>query len=143
MDAIAPEIETYPPAARQRLMVRRPALGENVIWLHPGEPVFDALADAIRDDFGSQALRGGVFVDPHAKEASLFHLATLTVQRRGPSAEDVLEHLLVGLRQDPDGSIQECPVEYLMLLRGAADVKPGAYPAGRECLRLCAKRAPG
>jgi hypothetical protein len=136
MDSIAPEIETYPSEARQRLMVRRPAFGEEAIWLHPGEPVFDAISGELLERFGSAALRGAAFVDPHAKEASLFHIATIMVLRRGPTGEDVLEHRLVGLRQESDGSIQECPVEWLLLLRGARDVKPGAYPAGRECLRL-------
>jgi hypothetical protein len=136
MDPIAPEIETYPSEVRQRLLVRRPALGEEAIWLHPGEPVFDAISGELRERFGSDALRGAAFVDPHAKEASLFHIATVTVVRRGPTAEDVLEHRLIGLRQEPNGLIQECPVEWLLLLRGAPGVKPGAYPAGRECLRL-------
>jgi superfamily II DNA/RNA helicase/transcriptional regulator with XRE-family HTH domain len=141
MDVIAPEIETYPPEARQRLLVRRPALGEEAIWLHPGEPVFDAISGELLERFGFDALRGAAFVDPHAKEASLFHIATITVLRRGPTTEDVLEHRLVGLRQEPNGSIQECPVEWLLLLRGAQGVKPGAYPAGRECLRLLREAA--
>jgi hypothetical protein len=136
MDAIAPEIEMYPSVARQLLMVRRPAFGEAAIWLHPGEPVFDALSGEVQDHFGPDALRGAAFVDPHATEASLFHMATLTVLRRGASGEDVLEHRLVGLRQEADGTIRECPVEWLLLLRGVAGVKPGAYPVGRECLRL-------
>ncbi len=136
MDAIAPEIETYSSAARQRLMVRRPGYGEEAIWLHPGEPVFDALSGEVQECFGPDALRGAAFVDPHAKEASLFHMATLTILRRGPNGEDVLEHRLVGLRQEAEGAIQECPVEWLLLLRAATEVKPGAYPVGRECLRL-------
>ena len=136
MDSIAPEIETYPAEARQRLMVSRPALGEDAIWLHPGEPVFDAISSDVQDRFGPDALRGGAFVDPHAKEASLFHVATVAVLRRGPTGDDTLEHRLVGLRQGADGEIHECPVEWLLLLRGAEQVKPGAYPVGRECLRL-------
>src|SRR5437762_13981257 len=82
MDAIATEIEIYPAAARQHLMVRRPAFGEDAIWLHPGEPVFDAISGEIQERFGPDALRGAAFVDPHAKEASLFHMATLTILRR-------------------------------------------------------------
>jgi superfamily II DNA or RNA helicase len=136
MDSIAPEIETYPTEARQRLMVRRPALGEDAIWLHPGEPVFDAISGDVQEQFGSEALRGSVFVDPHAKEASLFHMATMNIVRRSPTGDDMLEHRLVGLRQDASGEIQECPVEWLLLLRGARSVKPGAYAVGRECLRL-------
>ena len=136
MDAIAPEIEIYPAVARQRIMVRRPGFGEEAIWLHPGEPVFDAISGEIQERFGPEALRGAAFVDPHAKAASLFHMATITVVRRAPTGDDLLEHRLVGLRQEADGTIQECPVEWLLLLRGTTEVKPGAHPVGRECLRL-------
>lgn len=136
MDSIAPEIETYPLEARQRLMVSRPGLGEEAIWLHPGEPVFDAISGDVLDRFGLEALRGAAFVDPHAKEASLFHVASVTVLRRSPTGNDILEHRLVGLRQEANGEVQEWPVEWLLLLRGAQNVMPGAYPIGRECLRL-------
>lgn len=136
LDAIAAEIETYKAEARDCLMVRRPDPGQEAIWLHPGEPVFDALSREILDLFALDAMRGAIFVDPHAAEASLFHLATVSVVRRGPMGEDVLEHRLVGLKQDAGGAIEECPVEWLLLLRGAEGVKPGAYAAGRECLRL-------
>jgi superfamily II DNA or RNA helicase len=136
MDSIAPEIETYPAVARDRLMVSRPGPGEDAIWLHPGEPVFDAISGDVQDRFGPEALRGATFVDPHAKEASLFHVSAVTALRRGPSGDDVLEHRLVGLRQESDGKIEQCPVEWLLLLRGAQNVMPGAYPVGRECLKL-------
>jgi superfamily II DNA or RNA helicase len=136
MDAIAAEMETYPLAARKTLTVRRPTLGEDIIWLHPGEPVFDALAGAIQHDFGSQALRGGVFIDPHAHEAHLFHLASVSVERHTETATDTLDCRLIGVRQFSDGTVEECPVEYLMLLRGMRDARPGAYPAGRDCVRL-------
>jgi hypothetical protein len=81
-------------------------------------------------------LRGGVFVDPHAHEANLFHLASLSIERRTGTVADALDHRLVGLRQFSDGAVEECPVEYLMLLRGMRGAMPGAYPAGRECVRL-------
>ena len=61
MDHIAPEIETYPIEARQRLMVQRPSVGQAAVWLHPGEPVFDALARGVLETFGSEAMRGGIY----------------------------------------------------------------------------------
>lgn len=101
MDSIAPEIETYPVEARDRLMVHRPPLGQPAIWLHPGEPVFDALSGEVRDVFGPAALRGAAFVDPHASDASLFHVATVRVLRGSGVAEDVLEHRLIGFGSQP------------------------------------------
>ena len=135
LDPLAFEIEAYRPEARRRLTVRRPSSGEAAIWLHPGEPVFDALAGEVGRRFADDALAGAVFVDPHADEAFLFHLAQVTVVRRG-RGEDLLEHRLVGLRQRADGFVEECPVEHLLLLRGTRSGLPGAYAAGRAAVNL-------
>jgi superfamily II DNA or RNA helicase len=136
MDSIAPEIETYPAEARENLMVHRPALGQSAIWLHPGEPVFDAISGDVQETFGPSALRGSVFVDPHAVEATLFHVAVVSVVRRHGGAGDIIEQRLLGFRQTAGGIIEVCPVEWLLLLRGHKGVLPGAYPVGRDCLRL-------
>ena len=139
-DGLLPALETYAQPARSRLTVYKPESREQVSWLHPGEPVFDSISASILGRFGDRALRGAVFVDPHASEAYLFHLATVTVTQRGPgrdSSEDVaqprpLESRLVGLRQSSDGSVEESPVERLLLLRGAENFAPSRVPlAGR------------
>ena len=39
--------------------------GERCIWLHPGEPVFDALCSTVIDTFSHHARRGAIFIDPH------------------------------------------------------------------------------
>ena len=136
MDSIAPEIETYTTEARAKLMVHRPSVGEPAIWLHPGEPVFDAMSGDVQETFGRSALRGAAFVDPHALEASLFHIAVVSVVRRHGDAEDIVEQRLLGFRQSAGGVVEICPVEWLLLLRGHKGVLPGAYPVGRDCLRL-------
>ncbi len=35
--------------------------------MHPGEMVFDTLCDHICKHYGSDALKGGIFLDPMAK----------------------------------------------------------------------------
>lgn len=135
LDPLAAKIEGYSPEARSRLTVRRPAADQASIWLHPGEPVFDALIGEVDRRFAGDALAGAVFVDPHAEEAALFHLAQVSVVRR-TQTEDLLEHRLVGLRQRADGHVEECPVEHLLLLRGTRNAAPGAYPAGRAATSL-------
>ena len=139
-DTLLPALETYAQPARSRLTVYKPENREQVSWLHPGEPVFDSISASILGRFGDHALRGAVFVDPYAAEPYLFHLAVVTViQSAAASAGSAhagagrpLESRLIGLRQSSDGSVEESPVERLLLLRGAEEFAPSRVPlAGR------------
>ena len=186
LDALLPALEAYPAPARERLCVRR--LGPDsethvpAVWLHPGEPVFDALSERILRDCAGHALRGGIFVDPRAEAPYFFHLALVTIEREfgeptavvdrhsavqpasesdasklravagvtavteAPASEpcrrEVVERRLLGLRQDGTGSdTVECPVEQVLLLRGAPDVAPGAVPLASRALGMRAEAA--
>jgi superfamily II DNA or RNA helicase/transcriptional regulator with XRE-family HTH domain len=127
LDRLWPVLETYPDHQRGCLTVNRPPTGSDCIFLHPGEPVFDTLRDQVCDRFAADALRGAVFVDPTATEPYLFHLASVSVMRQPdehiPSLarDEVMECRLVGIRQ-PVGrdSLEECPMEQLLLLRGGS-----------------------
>ena len=58
-------------------------------------------------------------------------------RRRDQDANpEVVESRLVGLRQDGDGGIEPCPLEHLLLLRGARGVAPGGVPLARIAARL-------
>ncbi|MDE0447657.1 MAG: helicase-related protein [Spirochaetaceae bacterium] len=151
-DALLPALETYAQPAPSRLTVYKPENREQISWLHPGEPVFDSISASILGRFGDHALRGAVFVDPYAAEPYLFHLAVVTVIRRGAvidgsehaPADRMLESRLIGLRQSSDGTVEESPVERLLLLRGAEDFAPSRVPlAGRarEMIRAAADHA--
>jgi len=144
MDALFPALEMYPIAARTRLSVYRQTDEANAIWLHPGEQVFDAIAERICTRFDRDARRGGIFVDPTATSPYLFHMATISVERHvnedtpaqliPASSTDrsrklpILEARLLGIRQFGDGRTEECAVEHLMLLEGARHVAPGSVP---------------
>ena len=137
LDALLPAFEDYPPPARGRLCVRRPEADEPCVWLHPGEPVFDALMDQVMRRHARDAARGAIFTDPKAEAPYLFHLGLASVAERGDrppgdtaeAAEPrLLERRLFGLRQDADGALSESPVEHLLLLHGAPEVAPGAVP---------------
>ena len=119
----------------------KPESREEAIWLHPGEPVFDSLSAAVRERLGAEGLRGAVFSDPYASDAYLFHIARVSVQQHPPGdgragdgrgepegAPQLVESRLVGLRQTSDGAVEECPVEHLLLLRGAGGIAPGGVP---------------
>jgi len=80
LDGLLPVLADYPAEARKRFCVRRAESGVDCIWLHPGEPVFDALAAQVIDRFGYDAMRGGIFVDPKADAPYLFHLAIASAE---------------------------------------------------------------
>ncbi len=132
-DALLPALEVYSEEARERLTVYKPTDHESAVWMHPGEPVFDALSGAILSRFGRDGLKGAVFIDPYAAEAYLFHIALISVEQHsqgnaGPTAPQPLESRLIGLRQLSNGTVEECPVEHLLLLRGAHGFAPSRVP---------------
>ena len=180
LDPVLDAMEIYPAGSHGRFTVYRPADREDVIWLHPGEPVFDRFCAALLSRHEDEARRGAFFVDPHATAPYLFHLARVAVVRRpaagvaadrdpghrdgrtdgapqphetienrliGPRHDDdptggasspsrTIESRLIGLRQDANGAVEPCPLEHLLLLRGAADVAPGSVPLARVAGRL-------
>ena len=140
MDAVLGALEAYPEEMQGRFTVSRPQEAGTAIWLHPGEPVFDRLCTALLSRYGNEALRGAIFIDPQADSPYLFHLAHVSVVKHGADREsahsEVVESRLVGLRQDSAGAIKPCPVERLLLLRGAPHVKPGSVPLARQARRL-------
>ena len=85
LDELLPALEGYPPVERERLRVHRPGSDAEAnapcVWLHPGEPVFDALSERILRTHARDALRGSIFIDPRAVTPYLFHLAQVTVER--------------------------------------------------------------
>ncbi len=58
------------------------------IWLHPGEPVFEALSHRTLTAFGRDARRGAIFTDPRADAPYFFHLAVVSVEREPESGPD-------------------------------------------------------
>ena len=152
LDPLLPALDGYPEEARDRLCVWRPKVagatagGSSVpavasapaVWLHPGEPVFDALAAQVLDAFGRDALRGAVFADRRADAPYLLHLALATVQEEpepgagAAGVPQVLERQLLALRDGGDTGPTEHPVERFLVLSGT-DVAPGQVPlAGRS-----------
>jgi len=131
-DALGPVLEEYPAAQRRRLTVHRPSDSGEVVFLHPGERVFERFRALVLGQLGREARRGAVFVDPGAANPYLLHVARVTLLRRADPAfpelarEEVLERRLVVLRQN--AGIEECPPEHLLLLRGG-DGLPGTASA--------------
>ena len=147
LDPLLPTLETYSVAARDHLTVYRQGEDTESIWMHPGEPFYDQMSAAVLDRFSSDALRGAVFADPYTREAYLFHIAQVTVcqswTEQGTEASEndgdysrPHDFRLVGLRQTRDGSVEECPVEHLLLLKGVKGFALGSEPLAALAGRL-------
>ena len=123
LDPLLDVLEQYPQSVRDRFSVSRPR-GDDAIWLHPGEPVFDRIRASAAERLSPDGRRGAVFVDPTVRQPYLFHMAVISIVRTAdPELPDlarteVLERRLVCIRQAPDGEIAACPVEHLLLLKG-------------------------
>ncbi len=120
----------------------RPARGENgAVWVHPGEPVFEQMRFLVERDAATHARRGAVVVDPSSSSSYLLHLARVTVVRRAdPSLpalarDEVLEQLLVAVRQHEDGTLAARPIEEFLLL----EPKPGGLPLDAQRLAVSAQ----
>ncbi len=139
LDPLLPALELYSPSARERLTVYRENHGSDNVWIHPGEALFDRISASVLGRFGRDGLKGAVFVDPYATEPYLFHIAQVSVAqsegiwsvetgvRNNPKTR-LRDSRLVGFSQTRDGSVEECPVEHLLLLRGVKHFAPGAEP---------------
>jgi len=132
MDPLLNVLELYPEESRDNFSVARPAERKDVIWLHPGEPVFERFRALATERLADIGTRGAVFVDPSAAKPYLFHMALLSVVRRADpdlrdlAQEEVLECRLVGLRQQEGAEICVCPVEHLLLLKGGQGLPASA-----------------
>ncbi len=148
LDALLPALAAYDAEVRDKLRVYRPSQGDAAacIWLHPGEPVFDALADRVIERFGADALRGSIFIDPRASEPYLCHLAIASLRLEAEaattaSAASLLERRLIAVRHNAEGEPIMCPVEPLLLLHSAPDVPPGAVPLAARAVGMTADAA--
>ena len=149
LDPLLPALESYPAEVRARLSMRRAKPGaQECIWLHPGEPVFDALREHVLRTFATDALRGSIFIDPHAKEPSLVHLALAAVRLESGgegdgqlSASPVLERRLLAVRQEADGPPRVSEVDQLLLLQSAGHVPPGSVSLAARGIGMRASAA--
>ncbi len=165
LDPLLPALDAYPAEAREWLTVRRPRGDDSGIWLHPGEPLFDALCAEVRAGHGNDALRGAIFVDSSAEEPYLLHVAEIWAEIGAeiraetlpdPSAaarvgqervagggvsgagRRVVERRLVALRQRAGEPPEQCPAEQLLSL-APTGLAPGLAPLAPRAPELRAR----
>jgi superfamily II DNA or RNA helicase len=146
MDWLLPFLETYPPEIRDLYTLYPPRNGEQAIFLHPGEPIFDRFRTFICSYFSPQALRGAVFLDPAAEHPYFYHLAQVVLSRQADPAlralrrPEVLECRLVALKHEAGAEMVECPVEHLLLLHKGLGV-PSAASSFAETIEVSCEQA--
>ena len=108
-------IEKYPSHLQDRLTFSRElALPTGLdqpeaIYLHPGEPVFDSILTLFLEEFENEGNRGAVYFDPQTDEPYLFYLAKVPVVRQTDEKYQVLDEVLVGVKQFSDGRCERTP----------------------------------
>ena len=138
---VARALDLYPDAIRQRLTFQReramPDLAQDpkAIYLHPGEPIFEAVMDLFLGRYEHEGLRGAVFFDAEAEEPYAFYLARSQVLRdpaggervlEGPGRStpeggepEIVEEQMVGVRHFADGRLELAPAHLLLTLYAA------------------------
>lgn len=130
MDHLWHVFETYPQEVQNRLTISKPREFKDAIFFHPGEAIFDTFAEHVSSTFANDALKGSVFIDPSAAVPYFLHFAIVRIRRKADSAipafahEELVECRLIGLRQKQADKVEECPVEYLEILRNGEGLPP-------------------
>ena len=106
------------------LSLRRECSDGATVWVHPGEPVFEALRELTWHTLHAEALSGAVFQDYEASEPYILQAAKVAVVRHGENADETLEERLVCLRYADNKPVETCPMETLLVL---ADVDNVVY----------------
>jgi superfamily II DNA or RNA helicase len=125
LEPLRPALERYGDASRTSFTLRRPAAGSELVFLRPGEPVFERLGALIEHRFSEDALRGAVYVDPTATGPYILHVARISVVR----GRDTLASDLVAVKQTSVDALEPWPAGFLALLmpgRGDFDEFSGA-----------------
>lgn len=106
--------DDYSQGAGTKLTVYRPK-GDDAVFVHPGEPVFERLRSLARDRFSVDARRGAAFIDPTTTDPYLVFVAEYSIVRRHGES---IHNRLVALKVDHRARFELCPVEHFLLLRG-------------------------
>ena len=140
VDPILTALERYPEDLHHKLTITRPIDRAGSIWLHPGESVFEAFREMVKQRLWNKTAAGAVFVDASALRPYILHIALVSCRRLADpevelfSKDDVLEYRLVAIKQEDGGHTQICPVEQLLLLQNGQGI-----PANAQRLAVAAE----
>jgi len=124
--SVGQALALYPEEVQQCLTFEReramPDLAQDpqAIYLHPGEPVFEAVVDLFLGRYEHQAMRGAVFYDPETTEPYVFYLGRAAVlrdtEKTGFWEPEIVEEMVTGVRRYEDGRCEVAPAHLLLTL---------------------------
>ncbi len=124
-------LAAYPEEIREKLTFDRerakPDLTRDpqAIFLHPGETLFDTVADLVAGQYDHEGLRGATFYDGNVTEPYLFYLVKSLVKRDPPAGAtgepEVMSEQVTGVRRYADGRFELLPAHWLLTLYDEAD----------------------
>ena len=120
-DFVEEVIEKYPGEQGQLTFSRELALPTGsekpaAIFVHPGEPIFDAIRTRFLDKYNAEGDRGAVYFDSQTDESYLFYLVRVPIVRKTHETSQILEEMLVGIKRFSDGRCEETPAHLLLTL---------------------------
>jgi hypothetical protein len=99
------------------------------IYVHPGEPVFEAVTDLFLGRYDHQGMRGAVFFDDEITEAYIFYLARVAILRDPDPVRsgditmstepEIVEEKVIGVRRFENGRCEFAPAHLLLTLHPA------------------------
>lgn len=123
-DSVREALQNYSPNLRERLtFARELALPADVaqpqaIFLHPGEPIFEAILTDFLEKFAAEGDRGAVYADTQADEPYLFYLARVPVLQAAHVIDEIdeIDEIVTGVKQFSDGRCEPAPAHLLLTL---------------------------
>lgn len=130
-------LQQYPETIHQSLTFNRdlatPDLSREprAIYIHPGEPVFETVADLFLGQYDHQGMRGAVFFDAQTGVPYIFYLAKVVILRDievrrkdltgfgnlpGLVEPELIEEKVTGIRRYQDGRCEVAPAHTLLTL---------------------------
>jgi len=125
LEQLRAALERYKDASRTRFTLRRPGAGSDLMFLRPGEGVFERLCVLVEQHCATDALRGAVYVDPTAVTPYVLHVARVSVVR----GRETIASDLVAVKQTALDTLEAWPPGFLALLmpsRGTFEQLHGA-----------------
>ena len=86
------------------------------IFVHPGEPIFDAIRTRFLEKSKAEGDLGAVYFDPQTDEPYLFYLVRVPIVQKTEETTQILEDILVGIKRFADGRSEKVPAHLLLTL---------------------------